>query len=359
MARLERERRKLPNLADRYLLHMCEMFLEGEPVAEIAKWINSAGQTEGRELQITREQIYPLINEARKRGYFVLHPPAHSVLSQRLVDLYRVSEKNGNASTVVNAVGASALDYVAMEAAAVTVHLIKMLKDIKDPAPVHVGLGAGFTTLRIARHLAALLRAETALPTLVFHALSTGFRVDQPHVAPTAFFSLFESLGFNVKFVGLFAPAVVASEHYSTVKNLPGVAESFAATGDIDLILTSLASARDEHGALNQFLAAHAGSVEEIQQAGWIGDVQYRPYSSEGPLVQEARVRAVTLFDLPELVTFAQAPNKYVIVVAGPCGECGCTRTTALRPLMTVPALKVWTHLILDFTTAQELVAMA
>jgi hypothetical protein len=90
-----------------------------------------------------------------------------------------------------------------------------------------------------------------------------------------------------------------------------------------------------------------------------VGDVQYRPFSQQGPLTQEASIRAATLFDLPELVTLAQTPHKYVIVVAGPCGQCGRTRTDTLYPLLTVPSLKVWTHLIVDFPTAHELLALA
>jgi hypothetical protein len=127
----------------------------------------------------------------------------------------------------------------------------------------------------MAHHLAALLRTEATLPTLVLHALSTGFRVDQPHIAPVAFFSLFDALSPKVGYVGLFAPAIVSSQHYDAVKREPGVAESFAAAGDIDVILTSLASASDEHGALNQFLADHAGDVEGLKQAGWIGDLRH------------------------------------------------------------------------------------
>ena len=350
-------RRHLPNLTDRYLVRVCEMFLEGTPVSRIAAWINTEVRQEDRSLAVTREQIYPLINEARKRGYFVIHPPAHVVLRQRLTDLYRIPETSGEPITVVNAVGPSALEHVAAEAAGLALRLIKTLGSRKKP--VHIGLGAGFTTLRIAHYLAALLRAEPTLPPLVLHALSTGFRIDQPHIAPAAFFSLFASLHLPLAYVGLFAPAVVSTQHYNTVKITPGVAESFAAAGEIDLVLTSLASAADEHGALNQFLSAHAGDVADLQRAGWVGDVQYRPFSRQGPLAKEANIRAVTLFDLPELVNLTRTPHKYVIVVAGPCGECGRTRADALHPLLTSPSLKVWTHLVTDFPTAQELVTLA
>ena len=92
---------------------------------------------------------------------------------------------------------------------------------------------------------------------------------------------------------------------------------------------------------------------------GRIGDVQYCPYSRHGPLVQEPPMRVVTLFELMELVALAQTPQKYVLVVAGPCGRCGRTRTQALQPLLSVPSLAVWTHLVMDLETAQELVQAA
>jgi hypothetical protein len=335
------------------------MFLKKRSVSSIKDWVNERLREEGRNIKVTREQIYPYIDVAIEQGFFSLQAPPCYALSQRINDLYRVQGTNDNRITVVNAIEETTHDHVAQEAAALALALIKNLKAVKDT--VHVGLGAGFTTLRIATYLAALLRAEQQkeLPRLVLHALSTGFRVDQPLMAAVAFFSLFESLDLNIEYVGLFAPAVVATQNYLSVQQEPGVAESFEARGDIDLILTSLASANDDHGALNQFLAIHANDVTPLEREGWIGDVQYRPYSHQGPISQEADIRAVTLFDLPELVTLAQTPNKYVVVVAGPCTECGQTRTDALVPLLESRELKVWTHLVIDFQTANELVAHA
>ena len=350
-------RRQLPDLPERHLLRLCEMFLQKKSVTSIRDWVNEKLGEEGRSIEITREQIYPYINVAIEKGFLSLQAPPCYVLNQRINDLYRVQGVGDNPITVVNAIESTALDHVAQEAASLALALIKSLGAIKET--VHIGLGAGFTTLRIATYLAALFRAEKELPRLVLHALSTGFRVDQPRTAPVAFFSLFEPLGFDITYVGLFAPAVVATQHYPSVQQEPGVAESFKARGAIDLILTSLASANDNHGALNQFLATHANDVTPLEREGWIGDVQYRPYSHRGPISHEADIRAVTLFDLPELVTLAQTPNKYVVVVAGPCAECKQTRTDALVPLLERRELKVWTHLVLDFQTADELVARA
>jgi DNA-binding transcriptional regulator LsrR (DeoR family) len=98
----------------------------------------------------------------------------------------------------------------------------------------------------------------------------------------------------------------------------------------------------------------------KMYKAGWVGDVQFRPYSAEGPLPENVcPVRAVTLFELDELVRIAKdrTNGKYVVLVAGPCGECGETKKNALRPLLANEQLRLWTHLIVDAKTAKELLS--
>jgi hypothetical protein len=67
-------------------------------------------------------------------------------------------------------------------------------------------------------------------------------------------------------------------------------------------------------------------------------------------------VRAVTLFEPAALVERVKQPDKYVILLAGPCHECGRTKTPALIPLLRQPGLRLWTHLVTDLKTAHELV---
>jgi hypothetical protein len=63
----------------------------------------------------------------------------------------------------------------------------------------------------------------------------------------------------------------------------------------------------------------------------------------------------VTLFELDDLAALARREDKYVVLFAGPCGECGHTKTSALVPLLTEPRLRLWTHLVTDVQTASEL----
>ena len=47
-------------------------------------------------------------------------------------------------------------------------------------------------------------------------------------------------------------------------------------------------------------------AFDKMDATGWKGDVQFRPYTAHGPLIDECPVRAVTLFELPELVEMAR-----------------------------------------------------
>ena len=347
-------KRLLPVLDDRYLVEVCAQFLVGEKTKDIADWINEELKEENAPHTVSREQVYALINEARNRKLFAIRAPWKLGLSQRIADLYHHDASRIN---VVNTGGPEALDHVASRTADLALQIITKLA--KEKERVHVGLGAGVTTMTIARHLAALLRAEQDLPALTFHALSSGFHVEEPRTAPVAFFGFFDDIGVETDYVGLFAPSVVAFNRYGFVKKQRGVFESFAAKKDIDIVITALGSAKDKHSELNQFLKQSPKDIDKLKKQHWVGDVQYRPFSARGPLSSEASVRAVTLYELDDLVQLANTKKqgKYVIVSSGPCAICGRPRSDALRPLLEEPTLKVWTDLVMDVKTAMELVA--
>ena len=61
------------------------------------------------------------------------------------------------------------------------------------------------------------------------------------------------------------------------------------------------------------------------------------------------------LYELEDLVRLADQKNKHVILMARQCGICGRTRAEALRPLLTKPALKAFSTLVLDAATARDL----
>jgi hypothetical protein len=349
--------KKTPRLEDVHLIQVCDSFLQGNRKVEvIADELNARFGREGTPYRVTREQIYPLLREARDRGFFELRAPLEGRLHQRVADVFGFSPAHID---VVAARNAIANDLVASQAARVCLRIIKALALIKKDGKVHVGLGAGATTLSVAQHLAAKLRAEESRPQVVLHALTSGFHVDKPQTAPVAFFGLFRELQEQIGYVGLFAPSVVKAADYPKAKTQPGVKEGFDRKGEVDVVITSLASRNDPDGELNRFLRDDARGLRLLEKHGWVGDVQYRPYSASGPIQQHTPTRAVTLFEVGELVKLAQQKNKHVILAAGPCGKCGRTREDALLPLMTNKHLKLWTHLVLDLGTAEQLVGLA
>jgi DNA-binding transcriptional regulator LsrR (DeoR family) len=325
----------------------------------IADWLRE----EWGRADLTREKIYPLFWEAARRNFLFLKPPREQHLAERIADRYDVPQyfQDDQTIQVVNARGHDAPRHVASAGADLVLSLIQKLG--KKKKTVHVGLGAGLSAMMVAKRLAHRIYSDVKCPELVLHALSAGgFLVDQPQKAPITYFAYFDGALTKVDCVALFSETVVSTDEYERMRNSPGVAKSFERAKEVDIILTSFASAKDKHGMLGQFLeylikeeGLESRALKKMREAGWVGDVQFRPYSSEGPMTDNCPVRAVTLFELSDLVRTAQTEDKHVVLLAGPCGECGRLKTDALLPLLTRPELRVWSHLVTDLDTAREL----
>jgi DNA-binding transcriptional regulator LsrR (DeoR family) len=340
---------------------------EPESAGAIADWLNQ----EFHRNDITRERIYPLFWEAARRKFLFLQPPRELDLAKRIAALYDVDQyaRNPDAIQVVNARGPDSLQHVAAVGTDVVLSLIKRLEKKKREAGhsdlrVHIGLGGGATAMMVAERLASRIRSDLDCPRLVLHALSTGgFLVDQPKEAPVTYFSYFHDVLHEPEYVGLFSATVVPSGQYEQVIASPGVRESFDRANEIDIVITSFASAEDPHGLLKRYLQhliekreLNEEALPQMDALGWVGDVQFRPYTARGPMYDGCPVRAVTLFELSDLVEMAKRPDKYVVLLAGPCHGCSRTKTKALAPLLRQPNLRLWTHLVSDLNTAHELV---
>lgn len=347
---------------------------KGEPLdgerrggaAAIAQWLR---ETHGR-ADLTRERIYPLFWEAARRKFLLLQPPREQHFARKIADRYGVArfQHDSQVVQVVNVRGMEASGHVSTVGADLLLTLIKRVGLAKRQrgaadASVHVGLGGGFSAMMVAKRLAEQIYSDLQCPPLVLHALSGGgFLVDEPQKAPVTYFAFFDDVLVDVRFVALFSATVVPSGQYEQVISNPGVHEPFERADEIDIVVTSFAEAGHRHGLLNQYLKhlidkgeLHASVLDEMMAAGWIGDVQFRPYGPHGPLVDECPVKAVTLFELEDMVARTAMDDKYVVLLAGPCGECGQPKTAALRPLLTEPKLRLWTHLVTDVQTASEL----
>jgi DNA-binding transcriptional regulator LsrR (DeoR family) len=334
---------------DTLLIAVCEKFLDGQSVKDIRRWLE-----EELGMSLKRESIYPMVREARKRGYLSILPPPDGSLQQRICDRFDV---DGEDIHVLRVHGDTAREYVADAAAKRIIELIHEVGERKRR--VGIGLGGGGTIMRVARALASRMRSEGSLPKLALHAVTSGFDVRYPQTAPVSFLGYFHEAAPDIEYVGLFAPAVVEIGDYEHVKTLPGVEESFRRASDIDIVVTSLASARDPHGELNRFVKLGEKkhrTLETLKKLGWVGDVSYRPYSSTCPITANGGIHAVSLFELGDLVEIADKRNKHVVLVAMPCAVCNETKGEALRPLLREKNLKLWTHLFMDLATAQSLV---
>jgi DNA-binding transcriptional regulator LsrR (DeoR family) len=353
--------RKIDQLGDDVIFSVCEKFMDGVGASGISNWLQAKNLCP---FEPTRELIYPIVAEGRRRGFLQLKAPSAMRAAREVALQHSISER---ALRVVNVRGSGAFEHTAYAAADLAIEAMReMASGLKRS--IHVGLGAGTTTMLVAQRLAERLRTERVVEKLTLHALSSGFSVESPQTAPVSFFSLFHAARCKVDYVGLFASPFVETGDYERLVATAGVRESMRLAGQIDLVITGFASAADSHGALRLFLdqAERPGRTaglpdadrdrRDLKAAGWVGDVQYRPYSQAGPIRLERGIRAVTLFELDDLAALAARSGKRVILVAGPCGGCGKTRAPALAPLLTNPSLKVWSDIVLDIATAERLV---
>jgi hypothetical protein len=233
-------------------------------------------------------------------------------------------------------------------------HLEEIVKAKRGPV-VGLGLGPGRATLDFCRAFGGLLAGYPEPVKLRLVAISAGCPANAPEYASISFFNLFPKHLVESK-VGLFAETLVPLKEFEAIKQRAGVKEAFAARESIDLVVTSMGDVWDDDDLLSMFLLQSDQDLGQLRAAGWIGNVQYRPYSATGPVREKpSDLRAVTLFELEDLARIAGQKNKHVILIARQCGICGRTRAEALRPLLTNPGLKVFSTLVLDGATAREL----
>jgi DNA-binding transcriptional regulator LsrR (DeoR family) len=300
-----------------------------------------------------RETIYAILKDARDRGFIRMSPPTHDELS------WKLSERYAGSIEVVSTGDFGVNHLLAAKTAELVINRIKHHGSKGSDSKVRLGLGAGPTTRNIAFELANLYHADPSIPDIVIHALTSGFRSDSAHLSPISWFSLFTNEGNNrASFVGLFAPPMVPSQKlYETIKKLPGISEAFEVAKDINIVVTSIGNAADSVGGWLPYVEEDKKTA--LLKSGWCGDVLYCPYSDKGPIHAESlSLQAVTLFTIQDLVSMARNTQKHsIILVCGPShAKEGKLKTKALKPLLENPNLRVWTHLITDMGTAQELI---
>ena len=341
---------------DELLFSAIEMLANGMSASEIAEKL----QKELGDPSFTREQVYPLVRKARDRDLLVLKPPSDTQLAKQLTESYKLPP---DSISVVKVRGNSVLNHLAKSTAELVKSLILDLKK-RGINPVHVALGSGRTTHLVCHYLGELLRADSNRPDLVFHALTGGWDPSSALDSPVAHFGHFYFVDQeypSINFVGLSAPPIVPADQFNTIRQLPFIEECFKQAAEVDIVISSIGSKDDEHSYLTRAMELEwvkkTGQKREMEKDGWIGDVQFLPYSKSGT-VQGGKgkgLKAFVIVTLEDLVKMASTRDKYVVLVAGPCGKCRKTKTAALQPLLEVRELRVFTHLIVDIATAEEL----
>lgn len=345
----------LDKYSDAVVYRVAELFMGGGQTAEdVARQVNQELPHEFINLRpINRQTVYPLLNLAVKRHFLKLVVPARDKLAGELAVKYPHIKSQW--IRVVETVDRRDNTKVARVAAELAMDLLREIIPMRHPNPVGLGLGPGRATLDFCQHFGQLLADEPQVAKIKLVAISAGGPAYSPGYASTSFFNLFPAHVVE-KQVGLFAETMVPQEEFEDIQTRTGVKEAFDSKKDIDLVVTAMGDFHDEHDLLSMFLKESGGNLKRLRKEGWVGNVQYRPYSANGPIKERAQdFRAVTLFELDDLVKLADQKGKHVILIARQCGLCGRNRAAALRPLLSNPKLRVFSRLVVDASTAVDL----
>ena len=308
----------------------------------------------GANLELTRESLYPLVEEAVRRGIVRLAPPVSRALRDKLLAAFpRLAAAKVN---VVETTGPDDNAKVAAVAADKAFNaLVRLARTKPRGEPVGLGLGPGRATLEFCRFLSARLKFLEEDLQLRLVAITAGCPATMLENAPISFLNLFPEHLVERK-LGLFAETLVRAGAFPELRDHTGVKEAFTAKKDIDLVVTAMGDFEDPHDLLTMFLKDSGQDIKALRRQGWLGNVQYRPFTADGPVHETPdQLRAVTVFELEDLVKLAKDRTKEVILMARQCGACGRAHARALRALISNPDLRVYTRLVLDRATATAL----
>lgn len=312
-----------------------------------------AGELKEEQVNISREQIYPLLARGRDLGIIQLLPTFDEFMPAQIADHFDNKFSADSVTVAANVGGTWANDYVSAAAAKLVLNLAMDL----NKEEVGLGLGPGRATLEFSREFARLLLSTGKTPMFRLHAITGGAPVKRPHLAPVSFFNLFPEHCIKES-IGLFSEPLVTVAEFNKMrdsKNRPGISEAFQERDKIDIVVTSMGDFRHEHDLFNLFLPEKERKQLEADQA--VGNVQFRPFNARGPCAEKPTDnRVVTLFELQDFADRSMKKGQHVVLIARSCPVCGATRTNALRPLMEVKSLKVWSELVIDAATGRKLI---
>ena len=322
---------------------VCDGFCQGLSATEIRKKVNKDLKTE-----LSRERPYQILAMAGMEGWLEFVPPLEYALAEDLSRDYPFLRG-------VDVVRTTHLEPVAARASRTLLQLVR--QTAYEKSEVHVGLAGGWTVLTMVKHFAKLLdQPMDDLPkTIVFHAMVTGLQHDDPKTDPNTFYNYLDSPAVDVEteFVALHGPVMPEADMIKDLrKRHRPTMEAIAAGDEIDIIVTSGSRWKDEHNQLKRLMTKYLDpkDTQKLERDHCIGDILWQPITAEGPMEQELRVQAMTLKKLQKLPGEIQAGTK-VLLILGPCGECGTPRGDLLRAVLDMDQQYV-THLVTDVQTA-------
>jgi DNA-binding transcriptional regulator LsrR (DeoR family) len=297
---------------------------------------------------ITREKPYEYLRKAISRGWIRFVPPQEHSLEQHVRSAYPFLQD----AVVVKTARAEDVAYRGAKA------LLELLQQHYVDEEVHIGFSGGTSLRMLARRFAELLREPVPhLPSkIVFHALVAGFDVSDPATDPNAFFIYFLNdpvMPFETSFVALHTPAMVPARFEEGLRDLPAIKEAYDRASEIDIFVTSTSCWTDEHSMLRHYMAVAGESVDELEQAGCIGDILWQPIGADGPFELNSRIRAMTIMRLDQLSNRV-AQRKHVLLVAGPCHKCHAPKTRVVRAILDQQH-RLITHLVTDSRCARAM----
>lgn len=314
----------------------------------------------------TRERCYDLVREAMRRGMFMVLPPVDFYQSRRLFREFCSKDGMHRSIKVVDA-RHDAPVHVATGAAELLHWLVLKHAARRGSAEVHLGLGAGNSVLHVIEWLAGLLRTRALCPDFVVHACiasglmkRTGQRGGAGQATTAMMAAQLRTAARQVELIEVDWAAWVPADAHGQARSEITSHRAFRLREAIDIIVVAPAPAHRD-SIFYDFVETdlpedlEGTTRETLFSRGYIGDVMCQPFSESGPILLDRGIRVLSLFEIDELVEFAARPEKDVVVLGGPCSGCGRTRTAALRPLIAEPTLRIWNHLVVDSTTAAEL----
>ena len=357
---------KSKKLDNTYIFQMVKLLLQdGLAPSDIQKVLKDTRP-------VYANKTLEVLREALQRGLLNLRVPDDEVCAEQLEHLFGFSSSRtrvvvaGSREPDTSLSGEHTLsdpEAVPRRAAQIAVQfLAERAEGSGETCDVGLGLGPGIATQLFTRHLGELMSnrsydTKSPLPgeklddrvRLELFALTASVLPANASVAPISFFNEIPAERVAARWA-LCAPNLVQLNEWEQLKSRSGVTEARQAARErVELVVTAMGDARDRD-ILKQ-LFQREGLADRLDQAGYIGNVQYRPFNAGGPIEDQALGwRTANLFDIDELVDFRDRRDKRsILMINGKSVE-------AIIPLLTHSSLRVFTDVVISLEDAERVI---